>query len=187
MSHDLMLDLETMGTRAGCQIVSIGAVTFDSTRIGSKAYFVCKLGNQKIDYGLKVDQATETWWALQSEAARAVFRDPAALDLKTALVQFQVWYSQHMRHGVRIWSHGASFDPPILEHALRACGMVPPWSYHNLRDTRTLFDLAGIDIRRYRKANHHNAEADCLAQIAAVQDALRILQRSTVPMEGVVA
>lgn len=76
---------------------------------------------------------------------------------------------------IRIWSHGAAFDPPILAAAYAAVGLPVPWHYRAPRDTRTLFDLAGISdhsgwLDQYPGplAVPHHALDDAICQARAV-------------------
>lgn len=76
---------------------------------------------------------------------------------------------------IRIWSHGAAFDPPILAAAYEAVGLPVPWHYRAPRDTRTAFDMAGIDDHSAWLAQHagddrvqHHALSDAICQARAV-------------------
>lgn len=102
-------------------------------------------------YPLRRDPRTVQWWSEQSSEAQAAFVDP--VDLKVALGNFSNWLCDlvsapytpsHGHTGITIWSHGASFDPPILAAAYEAVGLPVPWHYRAPRDTRTAFDMAGI-------------------------------------------
>lgn len=80
--------------------------------------------------------------------------------------------------GLRLWTHGPGFDPPILEAAFHACGLPVPWFYRAPRDTRTLFDAAGIDpeadgsyrtfMSQYNTGTAHNALDDAIAQARCI-------------------
>lgn len=113
----------------------------------------------RLKYSLTRDPRTVQWWSEQSDEAQAAFADP--VDLRKALEQFGDWlirlHGDNTRHysigfnaayhpdDIRIWSHGAAFDPPILAAAYAATGLPVPWHYRAPRDTRTLFDAAGVD------------------------------------------
>lgn len=167
--QDVMLDLETFGTRPGCVIRSIGAVFFDpkSDLLGSEFY--CNVDRADCEkLGLTVDANTEAWWARQSLAARAALEvDPKPL--ADALWSFNAWWSTH--GGVRVWSHGANFDQPIMEACFAVAGMQSPWSFWDSRCTRTIYDIAGIDTRKGRTGVHHNALDDTRFQAKCVQAA----------------
>lgn len=160
---DLMIDLETMGTAPGCALVSIGAVRFDREGgpLGPDFYRVINLDSCAA-VGLGTDMSTIRWWMRHAEA----WPDPLrAVPLPVALVDLQRFIGEDKPC---VWSHGAGFDLPILAAAYRACKLPLPWSYRAPRDTRTLFDLAGVE---YRTEAHHALE-DARAQARAVQEAL---------------
>jgi hypothetical protein len=58
-----------------------------------------------------------------------------------------------------------------------ATGREPPWKFWNLRDTRTLYDLAGVDVRSFACPPPHVALNDALAQTRAANAALAVLAR----------
>ena len=193
----VMLDLETWGTRPGADIRSIGAVIFDPAKniiTGDTFYVACdnppsayKDGSDRDDhkYPLHRDPRTLQWWSEQSDEAQAAFADP--VELREALVRFADWYyslacAEPMQ--VRLWSHGVSFDPPILAAAYEAVGLPVPWHYRAPRDTRTAFDLAGIDDHSAWLKQHpgplgvpHHALDDAICQARAVCAAQRLVQR----------
>lgn len=170
---DVMLDLETLGTRPGCAVLSIGACTFSPTGHGTDAEFYANIDPQSCrDAGLYVDPATVEWWSRQGDEAKAalmVDRRP----LKDALWAFATWWQTV--GGERVWSQGAAFDQPILEAAFVAAGFAgAPWAFWNSRCSRTLFAVADVDARHWKGAKH-NALEDARAQAGAVQAAMAVL------------
>ena len=175
---DVMVDIESWGTRPGAALRSIGACVFDPNgdAIGDTFYrniddFSCTMA------GLMVDPNTEAWWARQSkEAQEALLVDQVPLD--DALRSFSIWFESV--GGERIWSHGANFDQPLLEAAYVAAGFPgAPWKFWDSRCTRTVYDLAQIDARKVAVARSggvtHNALDDAKAQASAVQAAIKRL------------
>lgn len=212
------LDLETWGTTPGSDIRSIGACVFDPATghvaqpdhayLGTPGWFYVATDNpltqitgymndcgERRKYRLDRTPATVQWWSEQSDEAQAAFVDP--VDLKVALGKFSNWLcdlvsapytTSHGHTGITIWSHGASFDPPILAAAYEAVGQIVPWHYRAPRDTRTLFDVAGIDDHSAWLAQHpgplgvsHHALDDAICQARAVCAAYA---RLTVPHDA---
>jgi len=189
---EIMLDLETLGTRAGCQLLSIGAVAFrlnaNGVEIVDSIYMpiaadIEGINTPQKDMGLTRDDKTVAWWGRQSAEARKVFDDPDALNILLALDAFKQWYGLHEVR--RLWAHGASFDFPILEAVFVAADDSFRVPFTLMRDTRTIYDLAGIDPKLYRSAKHHNALADCFDQITALHAAWAALKlhRTTCVLE----
>lgn len=191
-------DLETWGTEPGCDIRSIGACVFDPVagwgngQRPAEVFYIAthnprghfvpggafnETGNPKHDlrYNLRRDPATVKWWSEQSDEAQAAFADPVMLDI--ALSRFAVWLAEICPDvtQLRLWSHGPAFDPPILAAAYKAVGFPVPWHYRAPRDTRTAFDMAGIDDHSAWLNQHlgplgvsHHALDDAICQARAV-------------------
>ena len=71
-----------------------------------------------------------------------------------------------------VWSHGSIFDIVIVENICRHFQQAVTWKFWEVRDTRTLFDLANIEVKIQGK---HNALTDAIAQSKAVQTAYKKL------------
>ena len=161
MTTHAVVDLETMGTGPTSAIVQIGARAFDPDSGGmeprslhgqyyndlSSNFFDVGVKLQtSIDAGLTVDGDTVMRWLSQPKLAQVRLMNDEVretVDLATSLSVLATWY--HENKVQFVWSQGAAFDIPILEYAYRAVGINPPWQYWTVRDTRTLFHLAGME------------------------------------------
>jgi hypothetical protein len=163
---EIMLDLETFGTKPGCALRSIGAVVFDfDGKLGAEFY--ANIDKQScLDAGLFVDPQTEAWWAQQSkEAQDSLLVDP--VPLKDAATRFNKWWLEN--RGLRVWSQGGNFDEPLWTAACAAVGVTVPWKFFNSRDTRTAYDLFALDTRTVSRAGtYHNALDDAKHQARCV-------------------
>ena len=162
-----MLDLETLGTRPGCVVLTLGAVKFDPytlSDLGPGIYFRVDVDEQTA-LGREVQEDTLTWWLQQVEDVREEAlgeHDRVSLDtMYRDLNRFLVGANN-------IWAQGPLFDFAILEHLYRQMGWPTPWHYWQIRDSRTLFGVHG-DPRVKGKAGLHNALEDCVSQATAVQ------------------
>jgi DNA polymerase III epsilon subunit-like protein len=184
---DVMIDIEALGQKPSAAVLSIGAVMFGTAGLGETFYSPVLL-QSCIDVGLKIDAETVAWWMKQSDEARqAAFRADAP-PLPVVLLRFTDWFvAQKARYP---WCHGATFDVPILDAAYEACGLPAPWKFYDVRDTRTLYDLAALKVDR-SKGVHHNALDDARAQAEVAVRALRYLRarvkRSELPPEAKIA
>lgn len=170
--HDAMIDIESLGTKPGSAILSIGAVMFGTAGLGAQFYAPVRLSSCTA-VGLTIDADTVAWWMGRSDAARVAAFDPAAAPLTDVLLNFSAWFTE--QDAEQPWCHGATFDIPLLDAAYEACKLVPPWKYWDVRDTRTLYDLAGVRVCR-SVGTHHNALHDAIDQARAAVQALRILR-----------
>ena len=185
MSHSLMVDLETLGTGATAAIVEIGAIVFDpegdplpdlDVIPTYNKYFGTVNLDSCLSHGLTLDASTLAWWMEQYDEQRLDMSREIIIgaDLKVAFWEFAKWVRSHSIN--RVWSHGATFDIPILEHISRKVGHSLPWAYGIARDTRTLFDLSGYRYTSKGGDKAHNALADAYRQSIAVQTAWKKLK-----------
>lgn len=167
----IMLDIETLGVRPGFVVLSAAFVRFED--MASTALVMDHVDQTAL--GLEMDPATVEWWQQQSPEARAAaIANP--VPLRAALDHFAAWLAwAGAGRETFIWCHGASFDAPMMQEVYRRAGVPCPWSFRNVRDTRTLFDLSGVDLRNYNEGTAHNALDDARAQTRAAVDALRVL------------
>ena len=134
----VMVDLETLGRRAGCQVLSLGAVFFGPDGLGDEFYRNLKLEEQA-DMGLTTDEDTVKWWSRQSPEARTALEIDRVHPTR-ALIDFGDWLKARSPEP-RFWGNGASFDEPILIAAYEALKVGVPWKYRNSRCFRTLKEL----------------------------------------------
>ena len=178
MSH-IMLDLETLGTQSNSVILTIGAIKFDpETEIPplkrcDTFYKRITISSCK-DAGLVTEETTIKWWNSQEASVREeAISNQDRLPLGQVLQEFTKWFGK----SVKIWGHGDDFDCVILSNAYQACNLTPPWKFWNTRDTRTLFDIAGVNLKDYCQDNIHHALHDSYRQILAVQESFKKLYR----------
>lgn len=130
----VMVDIETLGLEPGSVILSIGAVTFDVDGIHDNWYLSVDLESCQ-DHGLEIDASTLDWWLSQDDSVQTVLT--GGEDLPEALEQLSRFYGTAQE----VWAFSPSFDVAHLDHAYDAVGIVPPWSYKETRDCRTLASL----------------------------------------------
>lgn len=155
-----MIDIETLGTRPGDIIVSIGAVEFDLTtgKLGREFYKVIHAGNAA-QYGLKIEAGTVMWWLTQSEQARKSIAF-GGLPLREVLEAFSAWAPKDMKP----FGNGATFDLGLLRANYDAVGLPAPWHFSRERCFRTL-KAAHADIAEDpREGTYHNALDDAKHQ-----------------------
>jgi hypothetical protein len=183
MKTDVMIDLETLDITPTASVLTIGAVRFDpfgddvKDPTCDKLYVRVDLDSCE-NIGCTINPATVDWWSRQSQAAQYEAFDPqnriSVQDAMNRLYKF-CWGAK------RVWSHGAGFDIIICENLFRRVGKAIPWTFWQVRDTRTIFDL-GIDPQRPPVLKHHALE-DAWNQAVGVQNVLKSL-RSTTAFDG---
>lgn len=162
---DLMIDLETMGSKPGSAIVGLGACFFDvnTGQIGDTFYRAINLATCT-RVGLTMDASTVMWWMGQTDAARNAIRF-STYALQDSLTAFSEWVTERCKQAdVRVWARGPSFDGSILTAAYRAVNLEPPWNYWNERCHRTLTARNPSVPEPEREGELHNAKDDAVHQ-----------------------
>lgn len=174
MTTHLMLDLETLGTRVGSVVLSAALVRFSD-----EAHCSVNLSIPEQEaLGLTQDAATLEWWLKQAPESR-VRATENPVPVRSALDFLTRWIAWAGAGGdTLVWCHGATFDCPLLGEVYRLAGYATPWQYWAVRDTRTLYDLAGIDPKQFAVPPPHVALNDAIGQTRAANVALSILARA---------
>lgn len=168
---DVMLDLETLGTRVenGVPILSIGWCCWDANAPWptNGPYQASQLFVRHSACEVSFD--TLLWWSDLPDAALVkILRQCArGKPLTEALAELSAMLLSLDKP--RVWSHGSMFDVAILEYWYRKFGAVPPWKYWQVMDTRTIYALCGERL----SANSHDAMADAINQAALVHNCWR--------------
>ena len=179
MNTDIMIDLETLDVLPTATILTIGAVKFDpfgdDVNDPKCEKFYVRVDVDSCDrIGATISQATLDWWASQSQEAQNEAFDPEnRIPIQDAINQLY----KFCRGAKRVWSHGAGFDVTILEWYFRKIGKAIPWSFWEVRDTRTIFDI-GINPNRPPVLKHHALE-DAWNQAVGVQNVYNKLRTAS--------
>ena len=174
--NHIMIDLETLGTRPGSVILTIGAVRVDPTGKQADQYSPSEILDHAFYRRIKRDSCvalgltdhadTLAWWGKQSpETQHEAFDAEPRYAIAKVMHDFAAWCGEKFH----AWSHGASFDIALCEDIFHRLNICPPWNFWNIRDTRTLYAFTGE--KPARDHNHHHAIHDAIAQAAAVQRA----------------
>lgn len=186
----VMLDLETLGTTPDAAFFDIGAVAFTIDGVIHDRFSRQIKMNSAVE-GRAVSGDTVVWWLGQSEEARQkITRTQSGAGdqmsgIGMALIDLSDWVEARKKaHGLAgVWSNGATFDIPMLEHAFRQNGMDVPWPFWLTRDCRTVEAMAKeIGVERsqcVRQGVHHSALDDAVYQAAYVSAMWRALTGNT--------
>lgn len=171
---NVMLDLETLGKKPGCKILTLSAVTFGEGVI-VRNYFDAAIRVDTQDL-LRTDKDTVDWWEKQSaEAKKAAFENVNALTLVKVLALFSEWCKALPAKPI-IWGNGASFDEPILGEAYDVYKIPRPWHYRDARCYRTLrAEFMHLVSESEFKGEKHTSMADAVHQANYAEKLLSIL------------
>lgn len=180
MTTHLMLDLETLGTRPGAVILAAAFVRFTD-----EAHMSVNLSvPDQTMLGMEQDESTLAWWRDQEAKQPGTYAratsDPQPLAI--ALPYIATWLNwARGNDDMQIWCHGATFDCPLLSELYRRANIACPWQFWQVRDTRTLYDLALINPKDFSVPPPHVALNDAIGQTRAANAALGILARAHSP------
>lgn len=158
----VMIDLETLGTRPGDTILSIGAVKFaqKDDPIIEKFYIAIDSESCKAA-GFRAQKSTLEWWSKQSEEARtAAFS--GTMSIEHALIKLTMWMPP--LDDAIVWGNGANFDNALLAAAYRTMKMDTPWHFWNDRCYRTIRSMFGAKEKKKNVGVAHNALDDATTQ-----------------------
>ena len=185
---NFMVDLETMSTASNAVILTIGCIPFGSDGsliVEEDMFFYNRIDlssyNNRPEF--HSDFNTLLWWLQQEkEPLDEAFLAGPRKPIDRAMMDFDIWLAQICSYlndkKITMWSHGKDFDCVVLDNAFKACHLECPWKYFDTRDTRTIYSLAGVDMRNVQipegyKA--HNAIGDCLKQIEGIKQSFQII------------
>lgn len=154
----VMLDIETMGTKPGCVIASIGAVKFNIDQGIIDRFYAIPVWEGDMSYD------TVRWWLDQSQQARNELLREATGSLKTELEKFL-----NFAKGCTIWGNGVDFDNVIMSYAAQYYGL--KWPYRSNRCYRTVKNMFSVESIRPTIA--HDALADAEAQALTLLEIAR--------------
>ena len=161
LKKHVMIDIETMSTKQGTAIVSIGAVVFEPSKgvlIGNDFYMELDWENQ----GRLIDESTLDWWSSQHREVQDAMYGIDSLEC--GLSELNKWFPSHST----LWSKGPHFDIAILENAYDGFDdLKAPWDFWGIRDYRTIEDLygyGGFKPVNDANPNKHNALEDAKVQ-----------------------
>jgi len=182
---DLMIDLETLGTKPGSIILSIGACVFDpkTGECPSQGMFYERLNqDSQVILHMTADADTVEWWSNQSPEAQAILstdQQSTALPIWEALAKLDRFVEQARMNlpddcggefGA-VWAQGQDFDFGILGEAYRRAregtdNTQMPWPFWSHSDTRTVYREYGFDTSTVERTGvHHRALDDCIHQV----------------------
>lgn len=173
MANDVMIDIESLNTTPDCVILTIGAVRFDPKGSGvvEKLELRPTIEDQTEIYNRSINEDTLRWWSTQSPEA---LEEAMGEHDRTSFSECMETLYKFCWNRRCVWSNGASFDCVVMEHAWRQTSDKPnpiPWPFWSVRDTRTLYDIAGVKLKDGGHVTSHKAVEDAERQAIVVQQA----------------
>lgn len=189
---DIMVDLETLGTRQDAIVLEISAVEFNCHTGEIGEVFDAKLDiDEQVQYRRSLSRETLQWWFKQDEEARKnIFDEDVDIirfNIPWVLAEFSNFVercnnkcnSDSDRRVVKLWGNGSLFDLGILQNMYETClpNMKLPWKFWAVNDVRTIVDL-NPDVKRNCKfdGTPHCAVDDCKHEIKYLVETLKTIK-----------
>lgn len=171
----ISLDIETLGIKPGCKVLSIGACVVGTP----ESYFYTELC-PSFQAG-EEDKATLDWWYEQPGGRDFLVQCQFGGRGLPAFTKLAEWLEEVAvpHKPMRIWTRG-QFDLPILEWHYRANSLEVPWHYWEGMDLRTALAMfPRISVPRDPHAfPAHHALADARYQALCVTQVIREVSAS---------
>lgn len=173
---DIVVDLETLGTKIDSIVTQVSAKPFHFTNDDDFAPFNSYIDVNTID-NPSVDFDTLRFW-LSSQSNLDKFQK--LLESKTHKTEFDMWneFSHYLTelnktYELRLWGNGIMFDIGKTRYNLNKFNLEYPIKFWNERDARTLVELAsnkmGITSPDFQSlipnTDKHNALSDVIWEI----------------------
>lgn len=160
-----MVDLETLDTKTSAVVLTLGAVKFDPfLDLPMKELYIRFEIESQEELGCTISEDVIAWWAKQTDSVKEeAFSDNNRLPVAEAIDKFHkfAWGCS------KFWAKGHCFDIMILENLYSKLGKSVPWQYWEIRDVRTIFDLADPEMP---SALLHNALEDSRRQAIGLRN-----------------
>ena len=176
---NIMIDIETLGTGPNSIIATIGAMKFDRTRslkpLEEMTSFYYRIDFESCNsLGMVSEEETVKWWDNQDEKSREeIYGEENRVPIKQALQELSEFIGNNPY--TTVWAQGPHFDCTILENAYKKCNLRVPWAFWNVRDCRTLFDIANLRLKNNPGDYPHHSLYDCYKQVKGVKLALSFI------------
>lgn len=160
------MDLETLDTVPGAQVLTIGGVKFDpfSTAAPFQEFYYRFDIDEQAALGRSQSDSTLDWWGNQSAEAMEEAFHPERTDCRTILRALKKWYVGCDE----MWSQG-SFDTNIMENMCRQFDEPIPWPHWCVGDSRAFIRRMEKDPRKEIDFTAHHALEDAKAQVTALR------------------
>lgn len=171
---NIILDIETTGTKPGCRVLSIGLAYFDRKGVIASTYIMPAI-EQQVGFD---EPGTLEWWKKQTAEARNVFADNIAdgISVSDAAEVMQEFiddcikshvseFKDEDKPRVHIWGNGATFDNAILAKMFSDNNVNVPWNTFGDRCYRTITSTLNKVVPPCDRGIPHNAVDDAINQV----------------------
>ena len=169
MKNNIMVDIETLGTKEGSTIFQISAATFD-IETGEIGETIDLKGDiEKMD--VKADGSTLKWWLKTDKELFTKLLNEGTLSEFEMLDQFAEWVRKV--ENPKLWGNGILFDNAKIKSAMESKGINYPIAYNRDLDVRTILFLASKISGKTRDEIRDEVKDDSLVAHDALDDVIK--------------
>lgn len=164
------IDIETLSTASKAVVMSVAICNTDG--YGDQIFLPLPV---QLTKGRVISPDVLAWWSERPEQYAKILADckeaeENAIAISTVHTWVRQYFANHDDDETReVWMNPPAFDGVILQSLFADFDFSPPWHYRNLRDFRTLKNLALLknpEIQMPKKPeNLHDALVDCRWQM----------------------
>jgi hypothetical protein len=153
MSNSIIFDFETLSTdRYNCVVVSLAALKFSEDNftsengysfdelVESAKLIKFNVQDQVKNHNRVIDKKTLEWWNEQGTEAKKQLIPSDQDQSITELYDFFVSTIADMTFKSKVYTRGNNFDPIIFENIMDQLHKPHPYSFWQLRDTRSIIE-----------------------------------------------
>lgn len=171
---DLMIDIESFGTKKDKIILSLAAVFFNINTGKIGRHFQRKINmNQSLHEGFTIDGKTLSWWLDQDPKLLKKIINPEYSDYPNdAMHDFIEFCDEYgSMEGYNVWARPPLYDLRALYDAFDKYNLTEPWHFQNIRCVRTYASIfPGIEKEFPAQGDEHDPSVDCERQIKYVSE-----------------
>lgn len=177
--NNLMLDIETLGTKTNGIIISLALIPFDPVMrvLASKenSLFLHIDADDAAKNGGTFEMRTIGWWTEQSPEAVTRMREGQAngpLKEADACRAIRNYLYRHLKidaRDVRIWGNGARFDVGLVDQMFDRAGVPSPIKYNSDMCYRTIYRMGKAYAQRFGHPSGGRLKWSEVMPVGAVQ------------------
>lgn len=182
---DVMVDIETLGTKSESTIFQIAAIAFD-INTGEHYSTFNKLVDIAKNETMTVDGDTIKWWLNTNKVLLTSLLNSGTGSSESTLIDFHDWLVNltETKEDLYLWGNGILFDNKMIQTQLQKINLDYPIHYKNDRDVRTILELAAFKTGKSEQEikalyangkDEHDALNDVEYQIDLTVDCYKLL------------
>lgn len=185
---DIMVDIETLGTKSDSTVIQIAAIAFDIIS-GKTIKEFNHIADIEMNEQLTIDGSTLKWWLNTDAKLLTKLLNSGNQSSAELILLFRRWLVEMIQldenKEVYLWGNGILFDNKMIQHQMELLNVDYPIHYQNDRDVRTIVDLASkklnISENKLKESYnddslvHHDAFDDVKYQINLVSGCYNLL------------